>query len=140
MPLYTRLRKVADLSDIREPLISLNQYNRPMELVGQDAEIMLITRLILMDPGLIQTHPDMGVGLVSKFRYSQDIDIPKLRARIKNQIETYLPMFSTVEVKVDLKEEEHRLYIYITSDQVNTLIPFDTYSLTVVENLDSMKK
>ena len=110
-----------------------------MELVGQNAEIMLITRLILLEPGTIQTHPDMGVGLISKFRYSVDVDIDKLRSRIASQISTYLPMFTTVEVRVDLNVTEHTLYIYIDSDQLNALVPFDTENYTVIQNLDNMK-
>ena len=140
MPLYTKFRQKADLSNLKEPLITLDQYNRPVDLVGQDAEIMLITRLILMDPGLIQTHPDMGVGLVSMFRYSTELDVKKLRDRIANQIQTYLPMFTTVEVKVELDDQKHILYIYVTSDQVNAMVPFDTENYTVIQGLDTMIK
>ena len=140
MPLYTKFRQKADLSMIKEPLITLNQYNRPVELEGQDAQVLLITRLILMEPGLIQTHPDMGVGLVSMFRYSTELDVKNLKDRIAKQIQTYLPMFTTVEVKVDLDNQKHLLYIYVNSDQINAMIPFDTENYTVIDGLDTMIK
>lgn len=139
MPLYNKYRQVRDLSELKEPLITLNKFQRPVELQGQDAEIMLIIRLILLEPGTIQTHPEMGVGLISLYRYTVDVDLDKLRSRIQNQISTYLPMFTTVEVRVDLNVNEHTLYIYIDSDQLNALVPFDTENYTVIQNLDNMK-
>lgn len=139
MPLYNKYRQVRDLSELKEPLMTLNKFQRPVELQGQDAEIMLIIRLILLEPGTIQTHPEMGVGLISLYRYTVDVDLDKLRSRIQNQISTYLPMFTTVEVRVDLNVNEHTLYIYIDSDQLNALVPFDTENYTVIQNLDNMK-
>ena len=139
MPIPSKYRQVSNMDWLKEPLMTIDNYNRPIELTGENAEILLITRLILMEPGLIQTHPDMGVGLISKFRYSTDVDLTNLKNRIANQISTYLPMFNTVEVKVDLNVNEHTLYIYISSEELNALIPFDTENLTVIQNLDNMK-
>lgn len=139
MPLYNKYRQVVDWSELKEPLMTINQFQRPIELKGTDAQIMLIVRLILLDPGTIQTHPDMGVGLVSLYRYTVDVDLDKLRNRIQSQISKYLPMFTTVQVRVDLNVNEHTLYIYIDSDQLNALVPFDTENLTVIQGLDNMK-
>lgn len=139
MPLYNKYRQVVNWSELKEPLMTINQFQRPIELEGTDAQIMLITRLILLDPGTIQTHPDMGVGLVSMYRYTVEVDLDKLRNRIQSQISKYLPMFTTVQVKVDLNVNEHTLYIYIDTDQLNALVPFDTENLTVIQGLDSMK-
>jgi hypothetical protein len=119
--------------------MTINQFQRPIELEGTDAQIMLIIRLILLDPGTIQTHPDMGVGLVSLYRYTVDVDLDKLRNRIQSQISRYLPMFTTVQVRVDLNVNEHTLYMYIDSDQLNALVPFDTENLTVIQGLDNIK-
>lgn len=139
MPLYKRYRQAVEWTELKEPLMSINQFQRPIELEGTDAQIMLITRLILLDPGTIQTHPDMGVGLVSLYRYTVDVDLDKLRNRIQSQISEYLPMFTTVQVRVDLNVNEHTLYIYIDSDQLNALVPFDTENLTIIQGLDNMK-
>ena len=139
MPLYKRYRQAVEWTELKEPLMTINQFQRPIELEGTDAQIMLITRLILLDPGTIQTHPDMGVGLVSLYRYTVDVDLDKLRNRIQSQISKYLPMFTTVQVRVDLNVNEHTLYIYIDSDQLNALVPFDTENLTIIQGLDNMK-
>lgn len=139
MPLYKRYRQAVEWTKLKEPLMTINQFQRPIELEGTDAQIMLITRLILLDPGTIQTHPDMGVGLVSLYRYTVDVDLDKLRNRIQSQISEYLPMFTTVQVRVDLNVNEHTLYIYIDSDQLNALVPFDTENLTIIQGLDNMK-
>ena len=139
MPLYNKYRQVTDLSDLKEPLMTINQFQRPIELEGTDAQILLIVRLILLDPGTIQTHPDMGVGIGSLYRYTVDVDLDKLRNRTQPQISKYLQMFTTVQVRVDLNVNEHTLYIYIDSDQLNALVPFDTENLTIIQGLDNMK-
>ena len=56
--------------DVSEPLMSINKFNKPKVLQEPDSGVIRIVRLILLEPGTIQTHPDMGVGIVSKFRYS----------------------------------------------------------------------
>ena len=106
-----------------EPLMSVNKYYKPTVLENEDAAIMLILRLILMEPGTIQTHPNMGVGIVSKFRHSTEIDIGELQRRITNQIKTYLPMFTSVQIRVELDNDLKAVKIYITSDQLYALLP-----------------
>ena len=128
--------------DLKEHVMSVdNNVNRPLILKGDNAVTMLIVRLIMLEPGTFQTHPDMGVGIVSRYRHSNEIDLSELRRRINNQIETYLPMFTNVEVDVDLDNDRHCLLIYITSDQLNAVVPFDTESLMVINygTLDDMK-
>jgi hypothetical protein len=106
-----------------EPLMSVNKYYKPTVLENEDAAIMLILRLILMEPGTIQTHPNMGVGIVSKFRHSTEIDIGELQRRITKQIKTYLPMFTSVQIRVELDNDLKAVKIYITSDQLYALLP-----------------
>ena len=56
---------------MKEHLMSINNTQTPKVLDGSMAEKMCIMRLILMEPGLYETHPKMGVGLVSKYRFKK---------------------------------------------------------------------
>ena len=124
--------------DLNEPLMTINKFYKPVILTGSDAAVMQITRLILLEPGTIQTHPDCGVGIISKFRYSTEVDIRQLENRIAAQISTYLPMYTMVKVAVELDNDQKCIRIFITSDQLNAMIPIDTDTGTVL-NLDNVK-
>ncbi|MGN1394240.1 MAG: hypothetical protein ACI4V7_09495 [Succinivibrionaceae bacterium] len=121
--------------DVSEPLMSINKFNKPKVLQEPDSGVVRIVRLILLEPGTIQTHPDMGVGIVSKFRYSIDIDIDSLNNRIKNQIETYLPMYTTVNVDCSLDVDKKCINISIKSDQLNTYIPINIETGSVLDSM-----
>ena len=115
-----------------EPVFSIDPtMNRPIEYKDKDAAILLIMRLILLEPGTFETHPDCGVGLISNYRYIQDLDLSSLENRIQTQIETYLPMFTNVSVTIEIDNLEKILKIYINTDQLNTVIPVDTTTGTI---------
>lgn len=112
--------------DTPEPVFSIDPtMNRPIEYKDKDGAILLIMRLILLEPGTFETHPDCGVGLISKYRYIQDLDVSELEGRIQTQIETYLPMFTSVSVSIKINNTDKTLNIYINTDQLNTVIPVD---------------
>ena len=125
--------------DLNEPLMTINKFYKPVILTGSDAAVMQITRLILLEPGTIQTHPNCGVGIVSRYRHSTQLDIRELEDVIATQISTYLPMYTTVRVAVEINNTEKAIQIYITSDQLNAVIPINVETGEVL-NLDSVKK
>ncbi len=116
--------------DESEPLLSVDKYYRPLVVNNENYATLLLIRLILLEPGTIQTHPDLGVGLVSKFRYASDVDMNKLSNSIKTQIAKYLPQFTFVDVKCELGDDETGdkkvIKIYITSNELNAYLPIDT--------------
>ena len=75
----------------KEYFLSLDNFNRPAEVTGGEAVALLIARLIMLEPGSDPLHPTMGVGLVSKYRYSNKLE--ELKSDIKEQISTWLPDF-----------------------------------------------
>lgn len=117
--------------DDSEPLLSVDKYYKPLVAKDFDYTTLLLVRLILLEPGTIQTHPDCGVGLVSKFRYSNNVDIRKLQNRIQEQITKYLPQFSFARIRCEL--EGKVIKIYITADDVNILLPINTQTGEVIE-------
>ena len=130
-------RNYTSITNTDEPLLSIDKYNRPLTVSNEDAAVLLITRLILLEPGTFQTHPDCGVGIVSMFRHSLDIKKSDIEKRIKSQINTYLPMFTAVEVTVEIDNTNKSIKIYVTSDQLHTIIPIATDTGRVM--LDNMR-
>lgn len=130
-------------ADSEEPIMSIDKFSRPIVLKNEDYAVMLIIRLILMEPGLIQTHPDMGVGLVSRFRYSTAPDMNTLAKTILDQINNYLPQFSLVNVKCDLDPDTKLINIYITSEQLKASFNINTETGDVITEpvkLENFKK
>lgn len=115
--------------DSSEPLLSVNKYYKPLVATDQNYATLLLVRLILLEPGTFQTHPDCGVGLVSKFKYATDVDMAELNSKIKEQIMKYLPQFSLVNVRCELGDDkagdEKVIKIYITSEELNAFIPIN---------------
>lgn len=121
--------------DLSEPLMTCNKFYKPVVLTGTDAAVVQITRLILLEPGTIQTHPDCGVGIVSRFRYSTDVDTRDLENTISHQISTYLPMYTNIKTAVEIDNTAKAVRIFITSDQINAIIPIDTDTGKVLDDI-----
>lgn len=124
--------------DKTEPLLSVDKYYKPLVATDENYATLLLVRLILLEPGTFQTHPDCGVGLVSKFRYAMDVDMVELQRRIKDQIMTYLPQYSLVNVKCELGDnktgEEKVIKIYITSEELNIFLPINVETGEVLDD------
>ena len=118
-----------------EYLMSIDKKKTPKRVTGEDADKLLITRLILMEPGLYETHPEMGVGLVSKYRY-KDIDSIKanLPSAIKEQINTYLPHIIDPQITIDyaFKNNMNCILITLLSEQVQTVITVNEETRSLV--------
>lgn len=116
---------------IKDYTMSINDFNEPREYDKAQALMMLITRLILLEPGTFQSHPDMGVGLVTNFRYrlNDGTLASDLQSKIKLQIDTYLPFLSGVNVNVAIKNKAFLASISIDSAIFGIL--YDTESNSI---------
>lgn len=120
------LATVLDLnkpSTYREYFIGIDEFNHPKVYTDQHATFVLLIRLILLEPGTYPNHPDMGVGLVSRYRFAMKEKLANLQTRIEEQISTYLPEFSAVNVEVSYEKEHKYTQISITIDEI-------TYKMT----------
>ena len=85
--------------------MSVNKFDRPTKFIDKEgfpsATQTLITRLILLEPGTIQSHPDMGVGLVSRYRFTDTSDIDQLEQDIADQVSKYLPQLYDADVRIE---------------------------------------
>ena len=128
--------------DTTVPLLSVDKYYKPLVTKGEDYATLMLIRLILLEPGTFQTHPNMGVGLVSKFRYSTEVDMTKLSNSIKDQIMTYLPQFTLTDVKCVLGDnqtgDKKVIKIYITSEELNAYLPINVETGEVLQKPASL--
>ena len=118
-----------------EYLMSIDKKKTPKRVTGEEADKLMIVRLILMEPGLYETHPEMGVGLVSKYRY-KDLDSIKanLPNAIKEQMRDYLPHIIDPQINIDyaFKGNVNCILISILSEQVQTVITVNEETRSLV--------
>ena len=81
----------------KEYVLSVDPYNNPFVVTGNEAIALDLVRLLLLEPGSDPFRPDMGVGL-KNYRYALTLD--ELTKRITDQINTYLPQYQSVEVNI----------------------------------------
>ena len=100
---------------ISEFSFSVDDFKSPKVYKNPKAVAVLLTRLLLLEPGTIQSHPEMGVGLYSNFMYGMEgTTASNLKRSIQKQITTYLPDFQSLNVSV--VQKENTLYITIEID------------------------
>ena len=111
---------------MKEYLLSTNEFLEPKVAEGSDAYGILLTRLLLLQPGTKPLHPAMGVGLGPKYRFISEDDMAMLQSRIQEQVNTYLPsdFMNVVKAYVELKPNSKYLQITIFAD--DTKYVFDT--------------
>ena len=85
-------------STYREYLLRFDNFGNPKIYVDQQAIACLLTRLILLEPGTNPLFPEMGVGIVSKYRYLGADQESNLKKDIQTQINKYLPQANCTEV------------------------------------------
>ena len=106
---------------------SIDDFENPKVYKNPEAVAVLLTRLLLLEPGTIQSHPEMGVGLYSKYMYSVNgINVSNLKKDIQKQIVTYLPDYQSASVNVNQDKET----IYITIEIDSTIYGFIYNSAT----------
>lgn len=110
--------------NMREYLLSTNEFNEPATVKASDATGLTLVRLLLLMPGTNPSHPAMGVGL-TKYRFMTENDLPTLKTNIEDQIRTYLPLSLTENVVVNLKVKPSK-YLLITIIVNNIEYVFDT--------------
>ena len=113
-------------SDVmKEFVISTNAFELPKILEGNEAEYTLIIRLLLLEPGTNQNHPDMGIGIRSRYQFSDTSDINNLSTEIKNQMDQFAPQLLATTVELQIIDSV--LVIFITTDSSQTYgIGFNT--------------
>ena len=102
---------------ITEFSFSVDDFQNPKVYKDAEAISTLLVRLLLLEPGTFQSHPEMGVGLISKYRFGVEGVAQELQSNFQSQIEPYLPQFQGA--RVSCREKEGVLMIAAEID--NTL-------------------
>lgn len=131
-----------DSANIKDYLLDINDLNKPKVVdmtviqpgILNSAETM-ICRLILLEKGLMPDHPDMGVGLVSRYTFAYTSELTTLENDITEQINQYLPEFTPVSVSVAMGEtgqnQDKILYISITINQSDFTLMYNISTNTL---------
>lgn len=111
-------------------VLSLNDFNMPKVFNASDSAYVHIIQLILLEPGTYQSHPKMGVGIRSKYRYNnEDNFLIDLKSDITNQISNYLPELT--DVSVSLTHNDHILGIIIDTSTGTYVVAYNSISDTM---------
>ena len=121
----------------REHTLSTNSFKKPRVLTGKPAIATLLVRLILLEPGTDPNHPEMGIGLVSKYRFLTEELALDLMDNIKKQVSLYLPELQCTNVEIGYSPEKIAI-IKVTID--DTIYTLDTGAANVPITLQSFKE
>ena len=115
--------------------MSINKFDKPTKIVDSESSPLatstMITRLIMLEPGTIQSHPDMGVGIVSRYRYMNSEDIDQLKDDIQDQVTKYLPNLH--DVNVEVTDQDQSVRITLTSNGLVYIADIDKTTRTLSE-------
>jgi len=114
---------------IREYTLSVNDFSQPKILSNQDSTCVKIMELILLEKGVYQTRPDMGVGIVSRYRYASPDSASYLKSDIQTQMETYLPELIATDIEVTMLNKNINIAIVVDSVVYKLVFSSDTATL-----------
>lgn len=126
---------------LKEYALSVNEFNQPAEARGKRAIGVFLIRLLLMDKGTDPMRPDMGVGIVSRYRYMFEEQCSELISDIRQQIQTYLLSYSNFLVEAKVVDKELVLDITINDETYSfKSMNLNSETMTLIEimndNLD----
>lgn len=114
-------------------VLSLNNFNMPKVFKNDSAEYINLVYLLLLEKGKFQSHPNMGVGLRSRYRYANSEDLLiNLQMDIKNQAEQYLPGLQHIEnVSLGLIDKDKALGIIMETTNGIYAMSYDIAKNTI---------
>ena len=119
----------------REYCLSVNNYKQPKIYEKEQSIALLLTRLILLNPGSDPLHPEMGVGIIN-YRYALGM-VEELKSKVVDQVKTYLPCFASPQVEIEVTEDK-LCNIKITIDDV--IYIYDSSNAPIPISLESVKR
>lgn len=113
----------------REYLLDTDDFKQPKVLYGKKAIGLIICRLLLLEPGTDPMRPEMGVGLVSKYRYMFPDQLPELKRDIAKQLNDYL--FPYQQVGITLWAETDKTL------RIDVIVDDNAYKYVIEEQADN---
>lgn len=121
---------------ITEFSFSVDDFKNPKVYKDAEAISVLLVRLLLLEPGTIQSHPEAGVGLLSKYRFAKEGIAGDLQADFQKQIETYIPQLQGA--KISVREKDKTLMIAAEIDDTLYGIYYDTNTSQIKSDYTSL--
>lgn len=118
------------LDDLQQPRVIDMSIIQPNEW---NSAILMIARLILMVPGVQENHPEMGVDIRGRYRFSFEEELTAFANDTQTQIMLYLPEFTPVSVSTyyGVKDLEGYILIDIEIDQVTYRLLYSIADQTI---------
>ena len=104
--------------ELNEYNISTDNFNMPKVTKNREAVGLLISRLILLEPGTDPARPEMGFGLVSHFREMFPNDLSAMKRRLANQLSTYLPQYANASIEMQAAPDDQLTFKITIDDMV----------------------
>ena len=121
---------------LRDYLLDLDPFKKPKVIGNEEAMATLLTRLIMLEPGTNPLYPEMGVGIVSKYRFLGKNRENDLKKDITEQIEKYFPDAMQQNIEF-VYNEDNTMNIEITINDVRFI--YDS-SVLVPITLEGIKE
>ena len=121
---------------ISEFAFAVDDFQNPKIFKDGEAVCTLLVRLLLLEPGTIQSHPEMGVGLMTKYRFSVEGTASELQGDFQRQVDKYLPELQGV--KINVTEKDKQFLIAATFEDALYGISFDTETSEIKTNNASL--
>lgn len=128
---------MAEKSKYRSYQLAYDSFGKPKILRDEKAIELQLVQLILLEPGTNPLFPEMGVGLVSKYRYLGQDQEDKLKKDIAYQINTYLPDARCTNVTLLYDPTDKSIDIEITVN--GNIFVYDSSNIEPI-TLDDMKR
>lgn len=129
---------MANTGVLKEYSMSVNDFKQPAEAKGKKAIGVFLVRLLLMEKGTDPMRPNMGIGIVSRYRYMFEEDCIELERDIRTQLQTYLlPYMNISTIKAEVIDKELHLTIVIDDNTYSyKTIHLSDDSVSLVDLMD----
>lgn len=115
---------------LKEYNLSTDDFKQPKISYGKTAVGVLIIRLLLLEPGTNPNRPEMGVGLISKYRYMFPDKLGELKNNIYDQLNRFLFPYQKIAISMEVNDKclilqisiDDTTYKYVTEEQENNKI------------------
>ena len=100
---------------MNEYLLDADKRQQPKVFTKYEGDRINVFRLIMLEPGTFPTHPTLGVGLVSRWRF-RDVDTIKssLASTIEAQLKDFMPQLIDPQVTVTIVNNNNKNIINIS--------------------------
>jgi hypothetical protein len=133
-----------DIANVRDYMLGLDDLGQPAVIdmenirVGKmNSAVLMIARLLYLKKGTYADQPDLGIDIIGRYRFSFEEELTSLRNELKNQITTYIPEFTPVEVMCSFQwvDNKQTVLIEVTVNETAYQLVYnpENYTLDALE-------